>query len=148
MDRAQGASALTGGEVRELLSKLGASEYCVRHDLVDPITLFVATGLRRSELLGLRWIDFDAGAGTIAVTGKAFTGAGSGTGARGRDEERGRSPGRPAAALAIDMLARRRRRPYLGEQAIIFPSSAGTLRDPSNFSRQWREVRDELGQPG
>jgi integrase len=37
------------------------------------------------------------------------------------------------------------RLPYLGEHANIFPSTAGTLRDPRNFSRQWREVRDELG---
>ena len=38
--------------------------------------------------------------------------------------------------------------PYLGEQTMIFPSTAGTWRDPSNFSRQWREVRDELGATG
>ena len=72
LDRPQGATALTADEVRELLKKLGASEYCRQHDLVDPITLFIATGLRRSELLGLRWADFDADAGTIAVTGKAL----------------------------------------------------------------------------
>jgi hypothetical protein len=55
--RPKGAAALTAEEVRELLSKLGASEYCRTRDLVDPITLFIATGLRRSELLGLRWAD-------------------------------------------------------------------------------------------
>jgi integrase len=31
---------------------------------------------------------------------------------------------------------------------MIFPSTAGTWRDPSNFSRQWREVRGELGAAG
>ncbi len=31
---------------------------------------------------------------------------------------------------------------------MIFPSTAGTWRDPSNFRRQWREVRDELGAAG
>jgi integrase len=46
------------------------------------------------------------------------------------------------------MLRQRRRLPYLGEQKIIFPSTAGTLRDPCNFSRQWRVVRDELGAAG
>jgi integrase len=43
------------------------------------------------------------------------------------------------------MLTARRRLSYLGEQPIIFPSTAGTLRDPDNFNRQWRQVRDELG---
>lgn len=28
---------------------------------------------------------------------------------------------------------------------MIFPSTAGTLRDPDNFNRVWRQVRDELG---
>jgi integrase len=50
--------------------------------------------------------------------------------------------------FAVDMLAARRRVPYLGEQTMIFPSAAGTWRDSSNFSRQWREVRDELGVAG
>jgi len=40
------------------------------------------------------------------------------------------------------MLRARRTLPYLGEQLVIFPSTAGTLRDPSNFGRDWRMVRD------
>jgi len=30
---------------------------------------------------------------------------------------------------------------------MIFPSSAGTCRDPDNFDKQWRKVRDGLGVP-
>ena len=30
---------------------------------------------------------------------------------------------------------------------MIFPSTSGTLRDPENFSGQWRAARDELGVP-
>ena len=30
---------------------------------------------------------------------------------------------------------------------MIFPSSAGTWRDPDNFNKQWRKVREELGVP-
>jgi hypothetical protein len=29
----------------------------------------------------------------------------------------------------------------------MFPSTAGTWRDPNNFGREWRKVRDELGVP-
>jgi integrase len=28
---------------------------------------------------------------------------------------------------------------------IVFTSAAGTWRDPNNFGREWRRVRDELG---
>src|SRR6185503_8949271 len=51
------------------------------------------------------------------------------------------------AAQAVDMLRARRTLPYLGEQLVIFPSSAGTMCDPSNLSRDWRMVRDSLGVP-
>jgi len=66
----KGAPALTADQLRDLLTKLRTSEYCRKHDLIGPFTLFVATGLRRGELLGLRWSDFDETEGTIAVTGK------------------------------------------------------------------------------
>ncbi len=45
------------------------------------------------------------------------------------------------------MLTARRQLPYLGEQTVIFPSTAGTLRDPNNFGKEWRTVREELGVP-
>ena len=147
-DRPRGATALTADEVRELLSKLGVSQYCRQHDLVDPITLFIATGLRRSELLGLRWADFDDNAGTITVSGKALRVPDQGL---VRIDETKSAAGRrtiPLPRFAVDMLRARRQLPYLGEQTIIFPSTAGTLRDPDNFNRQWRAVRDELGAAG
>jgi integrase len=30
---------------------------------------------------------------------------------------------------------------------VIFPSTAGTLRDPNNFGKEWRKARAELGVP-
>ncbi len=48
----KGATVLTADELRGLLAKLRESDACQRHDLVDPISLFVAIGLRISELLG------------------------------------------------------------------------------------------------
>jgi hypothetical protein len=42
--RPKGAPALRGDELRGLLAKLRGAEVCQRHDLVDPITLFIATG--------------------------------------------------------------------------------------------------------
>jgi integrase len=76
--RPTGASALTSDKLRGLLAKLRESEVCRRHDLVDPITLFVAAGLRISELLGLRWSDFDEASGMMTVTGKVVRATGNG----------------------------------------------------------------------
>jgi hypothetical protein len=42
----------------------------------------------------------------------------------------------PLPRFAIDTLQDRRSRPYLCEQTVIFPSAAGTLRDPNNFGKQ------------
>ena len=61
---------MTAAELRELLAKIAGNRYSVECDLVDPITIFIATGLRRSELLAPRWVDLDTTAGTLAVTGK------------------------------------------------------------------------------
>jgi integrase len=145
--RPSGASALTVDQLRDLLGKLRESDYCRRHDLVDPITVLIATGLRRSELLGLRWVDFDAAAETLTITGKAVRVAGKGL---IRVDDTKTAAGRrtiPLPQFAVTTLTERRSRPYLGEQVAIFPSTAGTLRDPGNFGAQWRKVRDQLGAP-
>jgi integrase len=144
----KGAAALTGDQLRDLLGKLRASDYCREHDLVDPFTLLIATGLRRSELLGLRWSDFAEDAGTLTVRGKVVRVAGKGL---ERIDDTKTDAGKrtiPLPAFAIAALADRRDRPYLGEQTVIFPSTAGTLRDPDNFGKAWRTVRDELGVAG
>ncbi|MCV7030803.1 tyrosine-type recombinase/integrase [Mycobacterium sherrisii] len=53
----------------------------------------------------------------------------------------------PLPKFAADALNARRRRAIEGECEVIFPSSVGTLRDPDNFSQQWREARAALGVP-
>ncbi len=71
-EQPKGAQALTADQLRDLLAKLRTSETCRQRDLTDPITLLIATGLRRSELLALQWTDFDADASTISVSGKVI----------------------------------------------------------------------------
>lgn len=143
----KGATALTATELRGLLAQLRASEACQRHDLVDPITLFIATGLRISELLGLYWSNYDDAAATLSVTGKVIRA--SGKGLLRIDETKTAAGERtlPLPIFAVAVLEARRVLPYLGEQAMIFPSTAGTWRDPDNFRARWREVRADLGVP-
>jgi integrase len=143
----KGAVGLTAEQLRDLLRKVQASKFCQDHDLVDPITLLIATGLRRSELLGLRWIDYDDQARTLTVAGKVVRVSGEGL---QRVDETKSAAGRrtvPVPRFAVQMLGIRHGLPYLGEQVLIFPSTAGTLRDPNNFGKEWRNAREELGVP-
>jgi integrase len=143
-----GAKALTPERLRDLLGRLRADDYCQDHDLVDPITLFIATGQRRSELLAELWTDFDEDTGLIAVTGMIVRVKGRGL---VRIEDTKSDAGQrtlPLPRFAIDVLRERRNLPFLGLQDVIFPSSVGTLRDPNNFGKQWRKVRDQLGVAG
>jgi integrase len=143
----KGAVGLTADQLRDLLRKLQASKFCQDHDLVDPITLLIATGLRRSELLGLRWTDYDEEACSLAVTGKIIRVSGEGL---QRVDETKSAAGRrtvPLPQFAVAMLRDRRALRYLGQQEVIFPSTAGTLRDPNNFGKEWRNAREELGVP-
>jgi integrase len=112
-----------------------------------PITLFIATGLRISELLALRWVDFEDATATLTVTGKVIRAAGQGL---MRIDETKTAAGRrtlPLPAFAATVLSARRGVPYFGEQTMIFPSTAATWRDPDNFRARWREVRQDLGVP-
>jgi integrase len=143
----KGAVGLTAEQLRSLLQKVQVSQYCRDHDLVDPITLLVATGLRRSELLGIRWVDYDCEARTLTVTGKVVRVAGEGL---TRVDETKSAAGRrtvPLPDFAVAMLTARRQLPRFGEAEVVFPSTAGTLRDPNNFGKEWRNVREKLGVP-
>jgi integrase len=98
-------------------------------------------------VLGLRWVDYDGEACTVTVTGKVIRVAGEGL--RRVDETKSAAGRRtvPLPRFAVEMLRKRRGLPYLGEQTVIFPSTAGTLRDPNNFGKEWRTARKELGVP-
>ena len=39
----------------------------------------------------------------------------------------------PLPSFAVTVLSARRSVPYLGQQPMVFPSMAGTWRDPDNF---------------
>lgn len=143
--RPKGAQALTADELRDPLTKLRASDKCRRHDLVDPITLFIATGLRISELLGLQWADFDESASTLTVTGKVIRAAGKGLMRIGETKTAAGRRTLPLPSFAAIVLTARRNLPYLGLQPMVFPSTAGTYRDPDNFRARWIEVRNDLG---
>jgi integrase len=108
----------------------------------------IATGLRRCELLGLRWIDFDETAGTLAVSAKVVRITGKGL---IRMDETKTAAGRRTIALpsfAIAVLRQRCSLHYLGRHPVImFPSTAATWHNPNNFGSEWRSVREDLAVP-
>lgn len=143
----KGATALTGAELSALLINLRLSVYCQEHDMIDPVTLLIATGIRRSELLALRWSDFDAEKETISINGKLVRATGHGLQRIDQTKTHAGKRTLPLPSFATKMLSARQGREYYGEQLMIFPSTAGTWRDPNNFAMRWRKVRDDLGVP-
>ncbi|KAA0096677.1 site-specific integrase [Mycolicibacterium sp. P1-18] len=144
----KGAPALDVDQVRRLLSAIATSEACKQKDLRDPVILLAATGLRRGELLALRWEDIDLDARQLEVRGSIVRIRGAGL-VRQDTTKGGGARTVSLPLFAVDALHRRKAaaddRPNMA--GVIFPSSTGTLRDPDNFGKQWREVRDALGLP-
>ena len=98
-------------------------------------------------MLALRWVDYDETGGTITVSGKIARIEGEGL--KRLESAKTKSSERvvPLPAFAITALTERRGRGFWGQQAMIFPSGVGTWRDPDNFNKQWRRVRENLGVP-
>lgn len=143
----KGATALTADQLREVFSGVQVSEYCTKDDLADPITLLIATGMRRSELLALEWSNFDSEAGTLTIAAKLVRATGHGLQRIDGTKTAAGTRTISLPAFAVAMLKARHGRKYVGEQAMIFPSTAGTWRDLNNFGKQWRTVREDLGVP-
>lgn len=125
-------------------SKVGqvptVAKFCEQSDLADVVTLLAATGCRIGELLGIRWVDVDLEARTVAVSGKVVRLVGTGL---VREDVTKTAAGErvlPLPRFAVVMLERRERR-----GPMLFESRAGTLRDPDTVQGQWRQVRSALG---
>lgn len=119
------------------------AQYCADVDLADLIVMYAATGLRRSELLAVRWVDIKTT--KLSVTGKVVRAAGRGLVREdtGKTDSADRVIALPKFAIA--MLDRRKLEPHPNDHGVVFPSTKGTLRDPDNTNAQWRKVRSPLG---
>jgi len=145
--RPKGAPALDVDQVRALVAAVGGSEICAQKDLADPVIVLAATGLRRSELLALRWQDVDLDGRVLSINGSVVRLKGAGL-VRQDTTKGGNDRTVALPRFAVDALRRRKEGDQRPNTAgVIFPSSAGTLRDPDNLGKQWREVRDALGLP-
>lgn len=139
------ATALDPQVLPAVLKALLSSEKCRKKDVTDPILMHLATGLRVSEVLGFRWEEFDPDTATITSTSRITWEKGVGL---LRVPTVGSSKGTPEVIdlppFAMAMLLSRAQEERPNKFGLIFPSSVGTMRDPSNFADAWRKVRDDL----
>jgi integrase len=145
--RAKGAPALGVGQVRAVVTAVSQCKVCVQKDLADPVIVLAGTGMRRGELLALRWPDIDLEGRVASINGSVVRIKGKGL-IRQDWTKGGDARSVPLPQFVVDAL-RRRKESFTGRNTagVIFPSSTGTLRDPDNLGKQWREVRDDLGLP-
>ena len=135
----KGAPALNGAEVLRAFKRVRTSAYCRRADLRDPVLMLIGTGVRRSEVLGIRWQDVDLDAATATIAGRAVRIKGEGL--VWLSATKNGAPGRTVPLPAFVVSALRERRKTRISDKWVFPSASGTLRDPDNFNKQWRKAR-------
>lgn len=132
------------------------ADYCDSADLADVVTLLAATGLRRSQILGVLWTDIDLEARTLRSTGKVVRVKGEGLVRIDRDDDPKNRRGTIALPdFAVEMLKRRKvvlaaRKLAAPPDAdtptldLVLPSAVWTLRDPQNVGHEWQRVREAL----
>jgi integrase len=122
--------------------------------LASFVRLALLTGMRRGELLGLRWSDVEGGSIHVQQTAQRI----AGQGIVFRQPKTGLS--RRSIALssdAISVLRHHRRRqtearflagPAYDDRDLVFTTGLGTPLEPGNVLRTWRRIVAMAGLPG
>lgn len=112
-------------------------------DLLDVVDIFLATGARIGEVLAIRWQDIDLQANPATITISGTVVQEKGRGAYRQDHPKTRAGFRTVKLppFAEQTLKRKYSADQPANDAMLFPSSAGTVRNPNNFRRQWRDAR-------
>lgn len=124
------------------------------HRLHAAIVVALYLGLRRAEVLGLRWadVDLDAGRLEVAQTLQRVEGRLQLLPPKTRRSRRTYPLPTPCVvALKAHRVAQGRERLAAGEvwtdSGMVFTTTVGTPVDPDNFSRTWERMRVVLGEP-
>jgi len=110
--------------------------------LYPALSVLFSTGLRRGELLGLKWADVDFEQRRIHVRRAYVLGQ-----VTSPKSGRGRYVAMPVGlgSLLLDLLAQRRReclaRGWSDVPEWVFPGETGSPLDVNNFERSWRRLR-------
>lgn len=147
--RKQEVQVLTVEEVAVLRQRL--HEWDARRttthtsDLAQVVDVLLATGCRTGEVLAIRWkdLDLDLTSPSVTISGTIIDGVG---GLVRQDNPKSDSSYR-RLRLPDSTAAMLRERKADSHTVVVFPSSVGTLRSPSNFRRSWRQFREVYGYP-
>jgi integrase len=145
--------SLTPDELKALLA-VAADDQTATGPAVE---LLAATGMRRGELLGLRWSDYDATAGTIRVRRALVRGADGPVLAEPKTSQSLRVIGLPM--LAVAALDRRRAAQYVerqkagaywagGDDPVIFSDALGRTIHPVAFGSAFVHLAGKAGLTG
>ncbi|MBN7484533.1 site-specific integrase [Mycobacteroides abscessus subsp. abscessus] len=145
---AQGAEPINPDDLPRILDVITGSEECRKRDLTDVLLTHLGTGLRVSEVMGLRWSDLDPETATLEVHGRVVRGKGRGVmWTPIGDSSKGAASVVTLPPTTLAVLLARAAEPRPNKLDLVFPSSVGGLRDPNIVARQWRKVRGTLGEP-
>lgn len=123
------------------------------HPVGLPLALVLAVGLRPGEVCALRWRDFDFDAMTLRVTRNVTTGGRGAKPTECRAKSEGSSGVVPIPQQLMPLVRRYRlsrmetNLAFGNPDALLVMSPGGTLRDPSDLSEIFQEIRISLGLP-
>lgn len=137
---------LTMPQAREVLK---AAE---EHRLSALYVLALCLGLRRGELLGLRWVDVDLDGAKLEVIQTLQRVGGRLQFVRPKTNDSERTV--PLPSICVEALLEHRRRQFAersdhwkdwDEHGLVFPSRRGTPMEPDNLRRSWGAIRKAAG---
>jgi integrase len=149
--RKKPVATLTLPQLRDLRAALARDRFAVEHDLVDLVSLLMATGLRIGEAIAITWDAVDLEAGTVEVRATVIRVAGRGLVLKPKPKTKaGWRTLLPT--WCVHMLHTRHTQTREGgggasASPMAFPSPKGKLRDPKNTNRDLRRVYDTAGHP-
>jgi integrase len=149
------------------VDKPGQQDSCVRSfDVVEqaqilgraagawmygPILVAMATGMRRGEIVALRWRDLDLGAGTIAVRGSVQEDTGGVSMGTGKTTASVRVVRVPASICSFLSEHRDKQRMLAGavstyrDAGLVFAREDGSIKRPSVVTNQFGRICERLG---
>jgi integrase len=130
-------TALTEDGLCRLRQHLADSDDAAKYDLRDLVDVLSGLGCRIEELLALDWTRVDDVAGTIAIEGTVIRVPGEGLIVQSHTKSRASMRTITPPAWVLELLVKRHADSH---GPWVFPSTAGTLRDPDNTRKQLRQV--------